>query len=302
MTDIFHVKSVAQLHKALGLKSPLHPLATVIRYDENLDISLLKQGTYVLDLYQVSLKPVVGCEIIYGRNSYDYQEGTLIFTQPGQAISFTAQPSSSTGTGWALLFHPDLIRRAPLGKRINEFHFFSYDTHEALHLSQREEENLSLQVANIEEELGLNIDKHSQGLMISNIELTLDYCMRYYDRQFYVRANMNQDLVSKFENLLNQYFHESNNLEHGLPTVAWCAAKLNMSPHYLGDMLRKETGKTTQQHIQHYVIEMAKNQLLNSNDKVGVIAYNLGFEYPQHFSKLFKAVTGMSPVEYRKIN
>lgn len=302
MKEIFNINSITQLHKLLKLEFPLHPLVTVIHYDEHLDMSVLDEGTYVMALYQVSLKPVVGCEMIYGRNSYDFQEGTLVFTKPGQALSYKSQPSSNTGTGWALLFHPDFIRSFPLGTRIDEFHFFSYETHEALHLSQREREALSQQVASLEEELSLNMDTHSQRLISSNIELILDYCQRYYDRQFLVRTNINQDIVSKFERVLTQYFEELHNLELGLPTVAWCSEQLNMSSHYLGDLLRKETGKTTQQHIQSHVIGKAKTQLLNSNEKISTIAYGLGFEYPQHFSKLFKSTTGMTPAEYRKLN
>lgn len=302
MKDIFNIKSISQLHKLLGLDGPLNPLVTVIHYNDELDLSVLNAGTYVMDLYQVSLKPVVGCEIVYGRNSYDFQEGTLIFTKPNQAISYTSQPTSNSGSGWALLFHPDFIRKTALDERIDDFHFFAYETHEALHLSQKERDTLTVQIDNLEQELNLSIDKRSQHLMSANIELLLDYCKRYYDRQFIVRSEVNQDVVSKFERILNQYYEAKNNLESGLPTVSWCAEQLNMSAHYLGDLLRKETGRSTQQHVQLYVIEKAKTKLLNSNDKIGVIAYELGFDYPQHFSKFFKASTGMSPAEYRKVN
>ena len=302
MKEIFNINSITQLHRLLSLECPLHPLVTVIRYDEHLDLSVLYEGTYVMDLYQVSLKPVVGCEMVYGRNAYDFQEGTLVFTKPGQALSYKSQPQSNTGMGWALLFHPDFIRSFPLGTRIDKFHFFSYETHEALHLTQRERDSLSQQIASLEEELSLNMDQHSQRLISSNIELVLDYCQRYYDRQFLVRSNINKDIVSKFERVLNRYFEEQHNLESGLPTVTWCSEQLNMSSHYLGDLLRKETGKSSQQHIQCHVIEKAKTQLLNSNEKISSIAYELGFEYPQHFSKLFKSTTGMTPAEYRKLN
>ena len=300
MREIFHINSVSELHRLLHLECPRNPLVTIIQFDNKLELSQITEGTYVLDLYQVTLKPAAGCEMVYGRNTYDFHEGTMVFTKPGQAITFKSQPDSESGSGWALLFHPDLIRRTQLGKRIDDFHFFDYETHEALHVSEKEKVSLTQLLSSLEAELDLNMDKHSQRLISANIELMLDYCQRYYDRQFFARSNINHDIVSKFETILRQYFTEQHNLESGLPTVAWCAEQLNMSAHYLGDLLRKETGRTTQQHIQKFIIEKAKTQLLSSNDKISVIAYNLGFEYPQHFSKLFKSTTGMTPAEYRK--
>jgi AraC-like DNA-binding protein len=257
---------------------------------------------YALDLYQVMYKECAEGSFGYGRNSYDFEEGTLVFTAPGQVLTVHDWEENPESGGWSLLFHPDLIRKSRLGKTIDDYSFFSYEANEALHLSDEEKQSINEILDKIIREYSQNIDKHSQKLIISNIELILDYCTRYYDRQFYTRTNLNKDVVSRFESLLKEYYGSGKALEQGIPSVAYCGAELNMSSNYLSDLLKKETGRNAQEHIHFFLIEKAKTELLSSGESISQIAYGLGFEYPQHFSKIFKAKTGMSPVEYRNLN
>ena len=302
MKDIININSIGQIHSALGIKAPKHPLVSIIQIDETISQHNYGDHTYVFDFYQVSLKIGIEGTIRYGRNSYDYQEGTLIFTKPGQALTFSDNKESKEYGGWVLLFHPDLIRKSHLSQKINQYSFFSYDAHEALHISDEEKDALSELTKKIEYEYNQNIDQHTQNLIVSNIELLLNYCVRYYDRQFYFRTNLNQDLVAKLDTLLSDYFTSTAPIEHGLPSVAYCAEQLHVSTHYLSDLLRKETGKSAQAHIKENIMDQARNALLSTNKKISQIAYDLGFEYPQHFSKFFKSSTGMSPKEYRQLN
>lgn len=300
MSNIIRFSTISEIHDALGLNKPEHPLVSVIPIDERVTQFEYGDATYVLDFYQVSLKSGISGNMTYGRNTYDFQEGMMVFTKPGQAMSFKDTKEEAGADGWILLFHPDLIRRSELGRNIEKYSYFSYEIHEALHLSDKEKSALADLVQKIVTEYKQNIDRHTQKLIIANIELLLDYCTRYYDRQFYVRSNMNQDLVTRFENILRDYFNSETALESGLPSVKFCAEKMNMSSSYMSDLLKKETGKTAQQQIQDKIVDRAKTLLLGSNEQVSQIAYQLGFEYPQHFSKLFKTNTGMSPAEYRK--
>ncbi|MCG7915717.1 AraC family transcriptional regulator [Candidatus Thiodiazotropha endoloripes] len=303
MSNIIHIETISDIHAALGLDKPKHPLVTVIPIDDRVKNYDYGNATYVLGFYQVSLKAGICGEITYGRNTYDFQEGTMVFTKPGQALSFKASEEDlASEEGWTLLFHPDLIRKSSLGNNIDHYSFFSYEIHEALHLSEDERVSITGLVRKIETEYQQSIDRHTQKLIVSNIELLLDYCTRFYDRQFYVRTNLNQDFVTRFENLLRDYFNSEQPLDLGVPSVKYCGERLNMSPSYLSDLLKKETGRTAQQHIQDTVIDKAKNLLLSTNEQVSQIAYGLGFDYPQHFSKLFKSRTGMSPAEYRRLN
>ncbi|MCG7968364.1 MAG: helix-turn-helix transcriptional regulator [Candidatus Thiodiazotropha taylori] len=303
MSNIIHIETISDIHAALGLDKPKHPLVTVIPIDDRIKNYDYGNATYVLGFYQVSLKAGICGEITYGRNTYDFQEGTMVFTKPGQALSFKASKEDlASEEGWTLLFHPDLIRKSSLGNNIDHYSFFSYEIHEALHLSEDERVSITGLVRKIETEYQQSIDRHTQKLIVSNIELLLDYCTRFYDRQFYVRTNLNQDFVTRFENLLRDYFNSEQPLDLGVPSVKYCGERLNMSPSYLSDLLKKETGRTAQQHIQDTVIDKAKNLLLSTNEQISQIAYGLGFDYPQHFSKLFKSRTGMSPAEYRRLN
>jgi AraC-like DNA-binding protein len=302
MKNIIRIKTISQVHDFFGLEKPMHPLVSVIPIDEKITGIDYGDASYVFDFYHISLKIGITGTLTYGRNSYDFQEGTMVFIKPNQSVKVNRNEGVEEGSGWTLIFHPDLIRKSELGKTIDNYSFFSYDVHEALHLSEEERNSLTMIVKKIEKEYNQNIDRHSQELIIANIELILKYCTRYYDRQFYTRTNINKDSVSKFENLLKDYYNSENPLTLGVPTVKHCATELNMSAHYLSDMLRKETGKSAQEHIYNFLINKAKTKLLGSTESVSQIAYELGFEYPQHFSKLFKSKTGLSPAKYRDMN
>lgn len=224
----------------------------------------------------------------------------MIFTSPNQVLEVNKAYQIEDDDCWTLVFHPDLIRKSQLGKRIDKYSFFNYASNEALHLSEEERQTITDISEKIIKEYSNNIDSHSQTLIISNLELLLNYSVRFYDRQFYTRTNLNKDLVSEFEEVLKAYYQSDKQLKSGIPTVQYCADALTISPRYLSDLLRKETGKSTQEHIHHFIIEKAKTSLLDSSKSSSEIAYDLGFEYPQYFSKLFKKATSMSPMEYRK--
>jgi AraC-like DNA-binding protein len=302
MSDIQRIHTVSEVHDFFGMKKPKHPLVSVLPITDEIINFDYGETAYIFDLYQIHLKMGISGSLSYGRNTYDFQEGTMLFTAPNQTIKVDSSEEQSGGSGWTLLFHPDLIRKSELGKVIDKYSFFHYEANEALHLSEEEQESISELVNKIEKEYSQNIDRHSQELIVSNIKLIFDYCTRYYDRQFYTRTNLNKDFVSKFESLLKNYFSSDKPLDLGVPTVKYCGSELNMSPHYLSDMLRKETGKSAQDHIYSFLIDRAKTLLLSSEETISQIAYVLGFEYPQHFSKLFKTKTGMSPAEYRSLN
>ncbi len=302
MQEIVHIESISHMHDVFGLAKPKHPLVSVIRFKD----ADIKQEYHNIrcsfGMYCVTHKNETDGSMRYGRSSYDFQEGSMVFIKPGQVLGYDGHQSSAEDPGWALLFHPDLLRKSELGKTIEDYSFFSYDITEALHISDEEKQSLNILVAKIEKEYQNNIDRHSQKLIISNIELLLNYCTRYYDRQFYTRTNLNKDVLAKFENLLKSYYTNENQLDIGIPSVGYCGKELNMSPKYLSDLLKKETGKNAKTHIDDFLINKAKNRLLRSTESVSEIAYGLGFEYSQHFSKIFKIKTGMSPSEYRSLN
>lgn len=302
--ETYQINSISQAHQAMGLPKPKHPLVTVVQ-TKDFDAKFNFSGVKIINnLYQITLKQL-GCgNLFYGKNSYDYEEGTLVFTSPGQVTMFEGEMSAEddTNKGWTLAFHPDLIRKSTLSDKIDSYSFFNYDVNEALHLSEDELGTIEDHLDKIVKEYSQNLDKHSQNLIVSTIELLLDYCTRFYDRQFYTRTNLNTDVVSKFERLLRAYYQRDTVNESGIPSVQYFAKELNFSSKYLSDLLKKETGKTAQEHIHLFVIERAKNTLLNSSDSISEVGYSLGFEYPQHFSNLFKLKTGMSPREYRSLN
>lgn len=298
------INSIRQAHQSMGLATPKHPLVTVVQ-TKNFNTTQDFTGVKIINnLYQVTLKQL-GCgNLFYGKNSYDYEEGTLVFTSPGQVTMFEGEmpAEDDSNAGWILAFHPDLIRKSSLADKMSQYSFFNYEVNEALHLSAEELKTIEGILDKIIIEYSQNLDKHSQNLIISNIELLLDYCTRFYDRQFYTRSNLNLDHVSKFEKTLKRYFETGQVHEKGLPHVGYLAQELNFSANYLSDLLKKETGKTAQEHIHLFVIEKAKKKLLNSKNSISEIGYSLGFEYPQHFSNLFKSKTGLSPSEYRNLN
>ncbi|WCE31786.1 helix-turn-helix domain-containing protein [Vibrio sp. SCSIO 43137] len=300
MNNIFHIKSISEVHKFLGLGKPKHPLVMVIP-NNCIDLDAAPTS-YITDLYTITLKNGMSGSMQYGRSSYDFEEGTMLFIAPGQVIAPVDAVESKDISGWTLLFHPDLIRRTSLGQKINQYSFFSYQVNEALHLSETEKQTVTELIQKVIRETEQNIDQHTGRLISGSIELLLDYCTRFYDRQFYTRSDLSSDTISEFEQLLRQYFQNEQQLEHGLPTVAHCGKQLGLSPKYLSDLLKKETGKTAKEHIQLFIVELAKNRLLSSSQTVSKIAYDLGFEYPPHFSKLFKKLTAYSPTQFRDLH
>lgn len=301
MENIIHLNSIYSIHESLGLDKPKHPLISIFKFGKEQVNESSENFKYALGLFQISIKGNCPFTISkYGRNPYDFQECSMIFTAPHQVLEFNKEYITNDEDCWTLVFHPDLIRKSELGKKIDHYSFFSYASNEALHLSEEERTTVTNIANKIEIEYTNNLDTHSQTLIISNLELLLNYCVRYYDRQFYTRTNLSQDIASNFEQLLKAYYNENNQLILGTPSVKYCAEKMNLSARYLSDLLRKETGKGTQDHIHFYIIEKAKTMLLNSKESVSEIAYNLGFEYPQYFSKIFKKKTTTSPNEYRQ--
>lgn len=298
MNEIVKLENVAQYNAMRGVET-LHPLVTVV------DLSKAKPmpaKTFNFGLYAVYLKELNCGELKYGRNHYDYQEGTLVFIAPGQVMGVQPNVKIFEPKGWALLFHPELIKGTSLGKHIQDYSFFSYDVNEALHLSDKERQIVLDCFAKIEYELQHAIDKHSKKLIASNIELFLNYCTRFYDRQFITRDNAHNGILERFENLLNHYFSSGKPAHIGLPSVAYCADELNLSPNYFGDLIKKETGKSAQEYIQSKIIDVAKERIFDIDKSVSEISYDLGFKYPQHFTRLFKQRVGISPNEYRNLN
>lgn len=301
MAEFFHIESIAEVHRFFGLEKPLHPLISIIREWPAVDFDF--GNTKVSGaFYILGMKGNVRGTFKYGRNSYDYEEGTLAFISPNQIAKFDSADAELDRGGWNILFHPDLIRKSELGKTIQNYSFFNYDVNEALHVSDSEKKILTELVDRIEIELRQNIDKHSQDLIIQNIETILKYCNRYYDRQFYTRTNWNKDIASQFENYLDSHFSSENLITKGIPTIGECGEAMNLSGSYLSDLLKVETGRSAKDHIHGFIIDKAKTLLLNSTSPVNEVAFSLGFEYPQHFSKLFKSKTGMTPSEYRTVN
>jgi AraC-like DNA-binding protein len=255
-----------------------------------------------LGMYAIFLKEVKCGDMVYGVSTYDYEEGTLLFVAPNQVYGFEDKSEKRQGKGKALVFHPDLIHGTSLGRNIKDYSFFLYEVNEALHLSTRERAIIDDCLEKIGYELEHAIDSHSKTLIVSYIELFLNYCKRFYERQFITRSNVNKDVLTRFEKVVNEYFSTNLPFELGLPSVSYCADKLFISPNYLGDLLKKETGKSAQEHIQLKLIEIAKEKIFEPGKSISEIAYELGFKHPQHFTRMFKKNTGVSPNEYRSSN
>ncbi|SFD98965.1 helix-turn-helix domain-containing protein [Flavobacterium phragmitis] len=302
MKPIINLKSISEINKFVQQGNINHPLVAVIDFSK-VD-EYVEEGTRICcDFYSIMFKNYCANGLRYGKQTYDFQEGSLICIAPKQTMAMDNEIEKRDDMmGWGLFFHPDLIRNTSLGLKMKEYTFFSYETSEALHLSEKEKQILYDCVVKIQNELQENIDNHSQTLIVSNIELLLNYCSRYYGRQFITRKNANRDIVAKVENLIKEYFNKSDLKNNRLPTVKDLADALHLSPNYLTDLLKKETGMNAQDHIHYFLIEEAKNILMNSDSSVAEIAYSLGFEYPQYFSKLFKIKTGKTPKEYRNLN
>lgn len=297
------ILSIAEFHRLHALSEPQHPLISVINVADMrfADRSLWRQ--FVLQFYCVSLKKGIVGKVRYGQQYFDFDKGLMTFVAAGQVQSLETADEEildpDFGTGQALLFHQDFLFKHPLAASIRNLGFFSYSLHEALHLSEREEQNIQTIFRKIEEELA-HIDRHTQEIVLSQIDLLLNYSKRFYDRQFITRKSVNHDLLTKMENLLNAYFDSLAPLESGLPTVEYLADQLHLSPHYLSDMLRSLTGQSAQQHIHDKLIAQAKQYLSTTNLSVAEIAYQLGFEYAQSFNKLFKRKMDMSPLAFRR--
>lgn len=292
------INSISELHRLMGLPKPLHPLISLINMDEVQSSENTEKLHFVLNFYGISLKKNISGKLRYGQNYYDFDEGVLAMTAPKQILSVSSEENYKVSGYW-LVFHSDLILNYPLGKVIKDYGFFSYAVHEALHLSGKEEKMLEGIFKNIEQEYQTSIDQFSQDVMVSHLELFLNYCNRFYNRQFLTRKKEGNDLLSKMEELLDEYFKNDRLIESGLPTVQYFAEKMNVSPNYLSDMLRTLTGNSTQQHIHNKLIEKAKETLTTTNLSVSEIAYQLGFEHPQSFSKFFKSKTSLTPIEFR---
>jgi AraC-like DNA-binding protein len=291
-------------YNALNNQETLHPLVSVIDFSKANPRSWDGEKTVRINygLYCIFLKDGKNCDLRYGRNYYDYQEGTLVFVAPGQTVVVETDGQVYQPKGYALVFHPDMIRGTSLARSIDDYNFFSYSANEALHLSERERQVVLDCFSKIEFELQQNVDKHSKKLITANIELFLNYCERFYDRQFITRDHVNKGILEKFEEQLNGYFSSDRPQIIGLPSVAYFAEELHLSANYFGDLIKKETGKPAKEYIQDKIIDVAKNKTFGSEKSVNEIAYELGFKYPQHFTRLFKSKTGFTPNEYRLQN
>ncbi len=295
MEEVIKLDAVDKYNKLFGLETR-HPLVNVIDLSKATRYPTRFRINY--GVYALYLKDSRCGDILYGRQNYDYQDGTIVCFAPGQ-IAATEMEQGIKPEAHGILFHPDLIRGTALGQEIKNYSYFSYETREALHISEEERRIVMDCFSKIETELEHAIDKHSRRLITANIGVLLDYCMRFYDRQFTTRSEVNHDVIVRFERLLNDYFDSDAPQQEGLPTVKYFADKVFLSPNYFGDMISKQTGKTASEYIQEKVIEKAKENLLSSNKTMSQIAFELGFQYPQHLSRMFKRAVGCTPNEYR---
>lgn len=292
---LLNIETVTEYDDMLGVET-LHPQVSVI------DLSKarpMRHMRHTFSFYVVFLKDEKSCDLLYGRQRYDYQKGSVVCLAPGQVIGIEDTGEEFQPQGYALCFHPDFIRGTNLGRSIKEYSFFSYEVNEALHLSERERVTFIDCLMKIQEELQHSIDRLSRRLITNNIELLLNYCLRFYERQFITRQDVNRDILARFEVLLDNYFAGEDVLQKGLPTVKYCASELCLSTNYFGDLIKKETGKTALEWIQSKIIDIAKEQLLIPTSSISQVAYGLGFQYPQHFTRVFKKLTGITPHEYR---
>ena len=298
MEQVERIDTVNQYNNWMGVDT-LHPLVSVVNFSE---IPVMHQFRRYMGIYAVLLKDIKCGNMIYGCQPYDYEDGTLVFISPGQVYGVDNKGKAIKPSGYALVFHPDLIAGTQLGRNIKEYTFFSYEVNEALHLSKKERATIIDCLDKIATEINQNIDQHSKRLIVSNIELLLNYCTRFYDRQFITRNNANKDILLRFENLLTDYFNTDKAQILGLPTVTYCAEELHVSPNYFGDLIKKETGATALDYIQSRLIEEAKARMFDTDKTFGEIAFRLGFKYQQHFTRLFKQKTGKTPNEFRHLN
>jgi YesN/AraC family two-component response regulator len=297
---INNIKSISQLHEIFGFGKPTHPLIGIIDVSKWEIPEQFIGVKFTSELYTIGLKDK-SCGLQYGRNTYDFNEGVLFFTAPDQVQSVSKAQQLNEIQGWMLFFHPDLIRNTALGRTIEDYKFFTYDVHEALHLSDAEQKTITDCKSMIQNEISERIDNHSQNVIASSLELLLNLSRRYYERQFNTRSAQNSDVVSQFHSLLNSYFKSGKFAETGTPSIEYFSDKIHLSGNYLSDLLKKETGYSIKDHVNNFIIEKAKTLLLNESETVSNIAYTLGFNYPHYFIRLFKSRTGLTPQEYRKL-
>jgi len=297
----YKFSSLTEAHRMLGLPQPKHPLISLINNEDHPVEMNGQPNSHILNFYKISYKPKLSGRLKYGQSYYDFDEGGLLFAAPNQIIGHEEDLSSSVCSLFTLLIHPDFLLSYPIAKKIKSYGFFSYAANEALHLSEKEKNTIIAIFKNIEEELNSRIDDFSQDVIITQIELLLNYSNRFYKRQFITRKVLNNGLLQKLEELLEEYFNDKVTMLKGLPTVQYLSDHLNVSPSYLSDLLRSLTGQNAQQHIHQKLIEKAKEKLSGTNLSVSEVAYELGFEHSQSFNKLFKAKTKVSPLAFRKM-
>jgi len=300
-TPLHRIKTISEYHQVMGLPKPEHPLISVVNL-ETINPSYSDGSiNLVFDFYSISLKRMVNVKMKYGQQQYDFDEGLMFFMSPNQVFGIeVAKDIEIKRTGWLLLIHPDFFWNTPMAKIIKQYEYFDYSVHEALHLSEKEETTINNIIKNIEQEYHANIDKFSQDIIIAQLEVLLNYSERFYQRQFITRKISNHKILDMLEDILARYFNSDELAEKGLPTVQSIAETLNVSPNYLSGMLKTLTGQSTQQHIHDKLIEKAKEKLSTTELSVSEIAYQLGFEHSQSFSKLFKSKTKVSPLEFRQ--
>jgi len=298
MEQIIRIDTVRNYNDYIGVDT-LHPLVSVINFNEVPKVIYFRM---FMGIYALFLKNIKCGDMIYGCQPYDYEDGTLVFISPGQLYGVDSKGVAMAPSGYALVFHPDLIKGTDLGRKIKDYTFFSYAVREALHLSKKERNIISDCLEKIASEIQLNLDKHSKTLISSNIQLLLNYCIRFYDRQFITRNNTNKDILVQFERLLDDYFTADKARDLGTPNVTYCAEQLHLSASYFGDLIKKETGSTALDYIQNRTIDEAKTRLFDTTKSINDVSFDLGFKYQQHFTRLFKQKTGMTPFEYRNAN
>ncbi|MBL4561290.1 MAG: AraC family transcriptional regulator [Labilibaculum sp.] len=298
MSDIVKLDSVSQYNTLHGIET-LHPLVSIIDFSKSKPTQRLRMN---MGFYSIYLKDIKCGDLTYGCGRYDYEERTLVFIGPGQIVGVERKEEYFQPKGYALLFHPDLIYGTSLNQHIKDYTFFSYELNEALHLSERERVIITDCFDKVAYELEHSVDKHSKTLIVSYIELLLNHCIRFYDRQFITREIVNKGIIERFEKILSEYYQSDKPQTIGLPSVGYIAEELNLSANYFGDLVKKDTGKSAQEYIHLKVIDIAKDRIFDTSKTVSQIAYELGFKYPQHFTRLFKKSTGVSPSEYRNSN
>ena len=295
MDELIKLETVQDYNRIIGAET-LHPLVSVTDMSQLQSIPHCRKQ---FGFYCVFFKELECGTILYGRSKYDYQEGTMLFISPGQIAGVEDGGKTINPKGWILMFHPDLLYGTPLARRMKDYSFFSYSSDEALHMSEREKQIILNCFHEIREELEHPVDKHTKQIVASNIETMLNHCVRFYERQFVTREITNNNIIDRFHKILHEYLNSELPQTQGLPTVQYCADKVCLSPNYFGDLIKRETGRTASEHIQHAVMSKVKEQLTETDKTISEIAYDLGFNYPHHLSRTFKKIEGITPGEFR---